>query len=192
MEPDAETIKRAQQGDEAAFAIVVAGCYDMLFRFSMKYTAQRADAEDISQQACIKLAQSIHLFRFESKFSSWLYQLVLNCARDWHRKNSKRESHFREGIFGNDDESDEMDCSGSNVAYRLVSNQAEQAIYLQQILGIVAAYGGEFLDTLVLVSGEGLSHAQAAQILNVKESTVSWRIHEIRKRLAASQMQGVE
>ena len=38
-------------------------------------------------------------------------------------------------------------------------------------------------ETVVLVVGEGLRHAEAGEVLGVSESTVSWRMHEVRKRL---------
>lgn len=183
MLPDKEIIQRAQQGDRAAFSEVVDNCYDTLFRFAMKYTAQRADAEDITHQACIKLGQSIHTYRFEAKFSSWLYQLVLNCARDWHRK---QQPELRRGMQRNKLDIEELEQLGATINEdRIAENpKPENLIQLRQILEQVSSYGGEFLDTLVLVVGEGMSHAEAASLLDVKESTVSWRIHEIRKRLA--------
>ena len=40
-----------------------------------------------------------------------------------------------------------------------------------------------FKETALLVHAEGLSHAEAAEVLGVKESTISWRLHEMRKQL---------
>ena len=52
--------------------------------------------------------------------------------------------------------------------------------------------GEGFRESVVLVLGLGHTHAEAAQILEVKESTVSWRLHEIRKRLNTQVQPGVE
>ena len=38
-------------------------------------------------------------------------------------------------------------------------------------------------ETAVLVVGEGLNHAEAGKIMGIKESTVSWRMHELKKQL---------
>ena len=62
---------------------------------------------------------------------------------------------------------------------------------LHQVLALVEQMGAGFRETLALVIGEGLTHAEAASILAVKESTVSWRVHEIRKRLNAEIQPGV-
>lgn len=171
MPPDDHTLRAAQRGDSAAFAQVVEDCYDTIFRFAMKYAGHRQDAEDIAQQACIKLATAIGSYRFEAAFSSWLYRLVLNCAHDWRRQQSR---HFA-GDLPEDWGKGAEDRSG------------ESQIYLQQVLSRVDAMGEGLRDALVLVVGEGLSHAEAAELLGVKESTISWRLHEVRKRLALTQ-----
>jgi len=168
----AETIRRAQCGDRDAFSCLVEQHYAAMFSFACRYLGDRQDAEDVTQQACIKLARSIGQFRFESAFSTWLYRLVINCARDWH-------SSQRPGQHG---ELDDVPTS----------DNCEATVLLRQVIGMVERMGEGFRDSLVLVLGEGLSHAEAAAILQVKESTVSWRLHEIRKRLSAQVQPGVD
>src|SRR5690606_6203368 len=126
---------------------------------------------DVTQQTFIKLAHSLGQFRHESAFTTWLYQLVINCARDWY-KSQRNHGHA---------EAPEESAPGG----------AEPAVMLDQVLVLVERMGAGFRETLALVVGEGLSHAEAASILAVKESTVSWRVHEIRKRLNAEIQPGV-
>lgn len=164
-------IRHAQQGNEAAFEQLLGYCYDDMFRFAMKWSGNRANAEDITHQACIKLASGIRQFRFESAFQSWLYRLVINCARDW-QKSQRRHDH--------EDIEQLHDSAGFTTP-----NAGEAQLELQQLLQRVERMGEGFRETLVLVFGEGLSHREAAQLLGVKEATVSWRIHEIRKCLGA-------
>ncbi len=84
-------VRRAQGGEVAAFAELVDLYYDTIYRIAWKWCAHRANAQDIAQQACIKLAGSLGQFRFQAAFSSWLYQLVINCARDWQRAQQRHE-----------------------------------------------------------------------------------------------------
>jgi len=51
------------------------------------------------------------------------------------------------------------------------------------ILEHISQLPSDLRDTLILVFGQGLSHSQVAQQLTIKESTVSWRVHEARKIL---------
>jgi len=167
-------IRAAQGGDGAAFAQLLANNYDSLHRFAYRWCGNKADAEDITQQACIKLAQSISQFRFEAAFSSWLYRLVINCAKDLY-KSQNRHQH--------DNIDDWIEPE------RAPDHTAENSIYLQQLLRLLDQMAEGFKETALLVHGEGLSHAEAAAILQLKESTVSWRLHEIRKQLQLLQQQ---
>lgn len=160
-------IQRAQTGDALAFEQLLGHCYDQLFRFAYRWCGNRADAEDVTQLACIKLAQNISQFRFEAAFSSWLYRLVINCAKDWHR-NQGRHQHG------------DLDQLAEET---LIDQRAETGIYLRQILHWLDSLAEGFKETALLVHAEGLTHAEAASILQIKESTVSWRLHEIRKQL---------
>jgi RNA polymerase sigma-70 factor (ECF subfamily) len=161
-------IRAIQAGDRDAFALLVEEYYALMLRVALRSTGHQRDAEDITQQACIKLGRSIGSYRFESKFSTWLYRLVINCAHDW-RKSQARHLH----------EMNDQDISeaGSELS-------ADAGIRLGQVMKAIEALGQHFADTVVLVIGEGLTHREAAAALDVKESTISWRLHEIRKRLS--------
>lgn len=173
LESDA-LIKAAQAGDHNAFEQVLTIHYDNLHRFAYRWCGNKADAEDITQLACIKLAQSIGQFRFESAFSSWLYRLVINCAKDWYKSQNR---HVHDNIDNWIEPERPSDLT------------AENSIYLQQLLCLLDQMAVGFKETALLVHGEGMSHAEAAAILQLKESTVSWRLHEIRKHLQLLQQQ---
>ena len=56
-------------------------------------------------------------------------------------------------------------------------------LFSQQILHYISDLQEDLKDSLILVHVQGLSHAEAAKELGVKESTISWRVHEARKNL---------
>lgn len=165
MTNDESLIRSAQAGDARAFEALLERHYDLLYRFAWKWCGNRADAQDITQQACLKLAHALGSFRFESAFSSWLYRLVINCAKDWAR------SQRRHGGLGVEEGIETASDSG------VVEHQA----YLWQLLHKLDALPEGIKETLLLVHAEGLTHGEAARVLQVKESTVSWRLHEFRK-----------
>lgn len=172
-------IRAAQGGDRTAFAQLLALVYDLIYRFAFKWAGNRFDAEDITQQACIKLAKVISQFRFESAFTTWLYRLVVNCANDWGRAEKRHEAkgpeHSPAMAQGPPEPEHSEVCAGAGAE--------EASVELHQLLAQVTAMGKGFKETLLLVLAQGMTHAEAAQILGIKESTVSWRIHEIRKQL---------
>ena len=168
MTDDDALIRAAQAGDGAAFEQLLDRHYDTLYRFAYKWCGTRVDAEDVTQQACIKLAKAIGQYRFESAFTSWLYRLVVNCARDWARAQGRHAGEPLEALA-----EPEQPASASD--------GVEHQAFLWQLLHQLERLPEGIKETLLLVHAEGLSHREAAEVLEVKESTVSWRLHEFRK-----------
>lgn len=129
-----QQIQQAQAGDRDAFRALLDQHYALMFRFACKYCGNATDAEDITQQACIKLARSLGQFRFEAAFTSWLYRIVINCAHDWQKQFSRPEEDSRWQEPGREDSGD-------------------SAIMLRQVLSRVAKMGDGFRETVVLVMG---------------------------------------
>ena len=94
---DEELVRRAQKGDRAAFATLVNRYYDKILGFAYRGCGQRQDAEDMAQEVCVKLAQNLSSFRFESKFSTWFYRLGMNAIQDYHRGVIVGESTYGKG-----------------------------------------------------------------------------------------------
>jgi RNA polymerase sigma-70 factor (ECF subfamily) len=159
-------IRRAQSGDVASFAELLDLYYDTIYRFAWKWCGHRANAQDIAQQCCLKLAGSLAQFRFQSAFTSWLYQLVIHCAQDWQRS---QQRHDHDSLPENAPTAD--------------AARTENAIYLAQLLEQLDELGEGMRETALLVHAEGLSHAEAGEILGVAEATISWRVHAIRKHM---------
>lgn len=161
-------IRRAQHGDAQAFEELLGAYYGTLYKFAFKWCGNREDAEDVTQQACLKLARSIDQFRFDAAFTSWLYRLVINCAKDWS-KHQQRHAR-REDIEAFPQIASESDS-------------VENRLLAWQVLVKLDSFPDGIKETILLVHAEGLTHGEAAKILGVKESTVSWRLHEARKTL---------
>lgn len=167
MDNEDDIIKRAQKGDARAFEQLMAHYYDVIYAFAYKSCGRVADAEDITQNACIKLARSLDQFQGKSAFSSWLYRLVINCAKDWFKSQSRHPEN-----------PDALENVKTNA-------DGEDAVYNREILTAISALPEGEREAILLVHAEGLSHKEAGYILGCKESTISWRIHEARKKLSA-------
>ena len=94
---EAELIEKAASGDRQAFAALVAGRYDFIHAVAWRWCGERQDAEDVAQEVCIKLASAIRGFRGTSRFSTWLYTITLNVARDHMRK--RRRENWRDADY---------------------------------------------------------------------------------------------
>jgi RNA polymerase sigma-70 factor, ECF subfamily len=77
---DAETIRRAQQGDHAAFERIYELHSRRVYSLCLRMVGNSTDAEDLTQEAFLQLFRKIGTFRGESAFSTWLHRLVFNVV----------------------------------------------------------------------------------------------------------------
>jgi len=167
-DPDAELVAQAVAGDRASFGALLERHYDRMHRIAWRLTGSGTDAEDIVQDVCCALVRKIRLFRGEAKFATWLIGIVVNACHD-HRRRAGAFARMRER-FG--------------VVVGLAPQPDGRDLFRATWLASeIARLSPEVRSAVVLVAGEGLSHAEAAEVLGCAESTVSWRLHEARKRL---------
>jgi RNA polymerase sigma-70 factor, ECF subfamily len=167
-ENDQELVDLAVSGNAAAFARLIERHYDMIFRIAFKWCGERSDAEDIAQDVCVKLGTVISSYKGEAAFSSWLYRITLNAVRDFQRASKRRHD---------------------NMAALAVVVQTDYRpdpvleMTRTQMWHKVRQLPPKQRDTMLLIYAEDLSHAEAAGIMECAESTVSWHVHEAKKRL---------
>ena len=88
-------VKRVRAGDARAFRDLLDAHYPIIFRMAFRFCGHRSDAEDVTQMTCMKLAQNIGTYDGRAAFTTWLYQVVLNTARDWQRSQNR---HMRGAV----------------------------------------------------------------------------------------------
>lgn len=170
-EPDDHMLaKEAQAGNRRSFAMLVERHYRLMFKIAWQWCGVREDAEDIAQEASIKLAQNIGAFRFESAFTTWLYRLVLNTAKDYYKAKNRRNTR-EQPMF-------------EDVVYASEEPTPEQKLEQKDILKALSGLPEQLKETVILVCWQGLSHREAGDILECSEGTISWRVHEARKKIA--------
>lgn len=166
---DSELVTLAADGNPHAFRLLVERHYMMMYKVAYKWCGVREDAEDIAQNASMKLARGLDSYRHDAPFTTWLYRLVINTAKDYFRSRNRdfsREKPIEDAPRGATD-----------------GIHPETHAIAAEMLQMVADLPEKLKDAVVLVFCEGLSHAEAADILDCKEATISWRIHEARKIL---------
>lgn len=96
-----ELIVQLQQGDEQAFKKLVDEWQDMVYNTAVSIVQNEDDADDITQDVFVQVYQSVSSFKGDSKFSTWLYRIVISKALD-HVKKKKRKKRFAfvQSLFG--------------------------------------------------------------------------------------------
>ncbi len=175
---DQSLIDQALGGDREAFAALVERHYASIFRIAWKWCGDKADAEDVAQDVCIKLASAIRSYKGEAAFSSWLYRVTLNAVRDLQRARARRAEHAT--TFARDAAVlDGCGCGGLEP----VSGDPEEELEMRELWRTVRRLPDKQRDAVLLTYAEGLSHAEAARVMDCAESTVSWHVHEAKKQL---------
>lgn len=162
--------RRAAAGDPDAFAELIERHYARIYRFGLRVLGDAEEAAEVAQDVCVMLPAKLARFRGDRGFTSWLYRVVVNAAHDARRRMSSRRRN--EALHA---ELEMLRRAGETARVR-------QLAWLRQALD---ALPEDLRATAILVCDEGLRHAAAGEILGVSEATVSWRMHELRKRLRA-------
>ena len=165
---DLELAERTRDGDRDAFRKLLERHYDTAYRVALRFTGSRPDAEDIAQDVCLALVDKLRSFRAQSGFSTWFYRVVVNACRD-HARRQKRAAKLQASyaMFCELDQADQID-------------DAKRLGWLSEA---IAGLEPGLRETAILVLAEDLTHADAAAALGCAESTVSWRMHRVRKKL---------
>ena len=166
---DSELVTLAVDGNPHAFRLLVERHYMMMYKVAYKWCGVREDAEDIAQNASIKLARGLESYRHDAPFTTWLYRLVINTAKDYFRSRNRDYAREKPMEAAPQGATDGIDPENHAIA--------------AEMLQMVADLPEKLKEAVVLVFCEGLSHSDAAEILDCKEATISWRIHEARKIL---------
>jgi RNA polymerase sigma-70 factor (ECF subfamily) len=173
---DHELLALIQEGSRQAFAALVQRHTERFYRLAYRYVQNREAAEDVVQDAFLKLWEDPGKWRPErnSKFTTWFYRIVVNLCLDWQKK--KRPLPLDEELPLADDR-ETMDAA-------MIRDQ-EQRILEREI----AALPERQRMALNLCFDEGLSNKEAAEVmgLNLKalQSLITRAKATLRERVKA-------
>jgi RNA polymerase sigma-70 factor (ECF subfamily) len=166
---DADLVLKSQNGDPAAFEELVRNHQHMVHSLTYRMTGSLADAEDLAQETFLRAYEQIGAFRSQSKFSTWLYRIAVNTCLNWRQSEARRlqlQAHVAEELSVRQAGGENSSADGSNeVQAALLKLPAKQRA------------------AIVLTIYDGLSHAEAAQVLHCSETTVSWRMFAAKRKL---------
>ncbi len=177
---EALLIDHLREGDETALAPLVEKYKRMVHRLAMQITKNHEDANDVMQETFIKVYQSIHTFRQEAAFETWIYRIAVNEALNFVKRRERR----RESSLETTDESE----FNTEILRKAEINsdpeiQAEKAELRHWVTKAVNSLSLKHRIVVILHELEGLTHAEIASILNCSEGTVRSRLHYARKQL---------
>lgn len=120
-------IRAAQAGDELAFEQIVRLYDQNVLRLALNLLRSPEDANDVYQEAFLRVYRNLSNFRFDCSFHTWLYRIVTNLCLDALRKRKVRREETtvvetRDGVLDRMDTVEEGRADG-NPQRRLMSQQ---------------------------------------------------------------------
>jgi len=173
---DHELIRRAQAGDESAFSDLVQRHGRRAFRVARKMLPSDEDAEDLAQEAFLRVFRSLDRFDFQHDFTTWLYRIVTNLTIDYLRKRRPAVSTSAASLDPDEGEVELEDPRDERPSDQMEAE--ETAGLVQECLSALAPH---FQSVLVLRELEGLACTEIAEIVGATHVTVRWRLHRGRK-----------
>jgi RNA polymerase sigma-70 factor, ECF subfamily len=162
-----ELLAACRRGDREAFEELVRLTHRRVYSLAVRLTGDRAEAEDVAQEAYLRMFRGLAGFREEARFETWMHRIVTNCAISMMK---------RRGRFGDLAVEDDVDVA---VPDRTAPLLAERDALTRALDGLP-----EGQRVVVLLKDVyGLSCREIGEEIGIEEGAVKVRLHRARKRL---------
>lgn len=180
---DMEHVILCQKGNPEAFGVLVERHQRKMLNIAYRMMGDYDEACDVTQEAFVAAYKSIRQFKAEAKFSTWLYRIVINYAKNRLKQLSGRS---RQEGFSIDDAgeiqagqlSDHTAMHEDNPAMQM--EKREREAHVQKCIN---ALDEEYREALVLRDIQGFSYEEISAILKVPDGTVKSRLSRARNAL---------
>ena len=166
-----ELIERCRQGDETAFRELVDQYKGLVFALVARSVANRARAEELSQDVFLKVHKGLPYFRGEAKLSTWIYRIVINVL------SQERPELATASLDDHDDDNrPRVQPAADDRAFGdLVMKDRLQKAIEQLPLQYQVLVNGHYL--------KGMRYEDLAEALNMPMGTVKTHLHRAKRRL---------
>jgi RNA polymerase sigma-70 factor, ECF subfamily len=179
IDPDTALIEACQaqtlEGLEGPFRQLYELYKDRVYNVCYRVTGNASDALDASQETFGILFRKVGGFRFQSRFSSWVYRIAINASIDLKRRQSSRRLASLDAVMGGDDgEVGVFDFE--DVSAELPSDVASRRELEQEVQRAISRLSPKLRAITVLRYIESLSYDEIAETLEISLGTVKSRL----------------
>jgi RNA polymerase sigma-70 factor (ECF subfamily) len=169
-----ELVERAQAGEVRAFEMLVEAQLPRIRRFARAFAAAEHDADDLAQEALVRVYRSLRSFRWRSAFSTWLFAVVRSVFLDAAKGRAGTRRLREEPLQDHHRERE----GGQRPDEALDAEEDRRRVW-----AALREVPAEFRAAVVLFDIEGLSYDEVAAIEGVAVGTVKSRLHRGRAHL---------
>lgn len=172
---DEQLVAHIRESHPEKFAEIVSRYQNRLFYYVFRYVHDKMKAEDILQEAFIKMYVNINSFDADRSFSAWAYRIAHNETINYIKKNNKEVTIEEDGWFEKiaDDSID-------------FATDFDKKISNQRIKKVVNGLPMKYKQVVVLYYFEEQDYDSIAKILQIPSSTVGVRLRRAKKRLQST------
>jgi RNA polymerase sigma-70 factor (ECF subfamily) len=174
---DRELVTAAREGDAEAFGLLVRRHQRRVYRLAVHLLKSGAEAEDVTQDTFVRAYGALDRFDGRSEPFTWIYRICVNLSL-----NALRSRKTRRASSPDDPRIEGLLIDNRPAGGSPARTSADKQLGRALVEGI-DELSDTLRTTLVLVCIDGLSHAEAGEVLGCPEGTVAWRVHEARKKL---------
>lgn len=181
-EPSPELIRRAQRGNHDAFNDIILSQQRYVYSLAMRIFRNNEDAEDLVQNTFIRVFRTIYQYNGDSRFTTWLYRIVINLARDELRARGRKVPIINPG-GGDDDEFDPVTLIVDDSEMRDPQAVLEHNETRRMLERAMDQLEPQFRLVLTLYYFDDLKYTDIAEILEIPLNTVKSHIRRGKERL---------
>ena len=177
-DPDLE---RARQGDREAFGRLVRRHQRRVYAAALHILGNHSDADDVTQESFVRAYRGLASFDGRADFFTWLYRITVNTALNALRSDKRGAALAQKSSAESAHVGGKPEALGQGAA--TPAQKAQQSAEVQRVFEAIATLSAPLRVTLILATVEDLPHKQIAEILEIPEGTVAWRVNEARRLL---------
>jgi len=170
-ENDLKLVRQIREGDMLAFRNLVEKYKDVSFSLACSVLKDEEEAEDVLQDAFMKVLNNVHKFRFDSSFSTWLYRIVVNTCLNVKEKNKKH-------LY--DDLSEVQEVQSDDTSLLDKYNEKERKIYIEATFKLMKPDEALLLRLYYLCE---LSIGEVREVTDFTESNIKVILYRARKNM---------
>ncbi|MGD0090763.1 MAG: sigma-70 family RNA polymerase sigma factor [Planctomycetota bacterium] len=171
---DAEALRRAQGGDDAAFEELVSRYAGELYGLAFFLTGQASDAEDVVQETLLGAYERLAAFESRSSVKTWLSRILVNQAARHHRSQRVRKAAQPLQLTA---------AAAELLQGAVAASPAAASEIRMDVLDVIQTLRPEYREIVVLRELQGLSYQQIAEVLSIPAGTVESRLFRARQDL---------
>ena len=177
MDVDLELVAQAAAGSREAFDDLVRRHQVSIVSLARALTNGSADAEDLAQDVFVRVWRSLHGFRGDSTFRTWLHRIAVNVIHSHHGRVSRLRQLFPASKASDDSADDPIERAPDPM------DMETDVVLRDAIDKALAALPDELRVAVTLRDVQGLDYKEIAGVLGVPIGTVESRIFRGRQRL---------